>query len=191
MWFGVCVRVLYTEHEVIKKMILDHIAAIRAQTMYRNALIYLYIEANMSWITADYVAGLTRRDGNIVVASHDSSKYQRYGVVTGAAEKENYAATLIRLLMDNLLYLAERIIGAQVKEDVANLLNQFGLFRREVRAPVDVAHGKWIFSWTGKSPGKKDDLILALMICIYWMERQLQTDEHREWARQFGGVNED
>jgi hypothetical protein len=173
-----------TEHVEIMAMVVGHLKSLRAVKAYQGAHIYLFIEANMSWLSADFVAGYTRQhDDNLSVVSADASKHHRPGVWTGPTEKENYTAALISLLQDNRLYFAKNTTSERLAEHQLDLKRQLTVFRKEIKAPVDQVFGRFTVAFSGKAPGKKDDLVLALQICLYWMGRQRGNTDFLAYAK--------
>jgi hypothetical protein len=173
-----------TKHDEIVRVLTTHVRSLRQKKSYADAWIYVYIEANMSWLSADLVAGILQTFHKVKVVSMDASKHQRYGVWTGNNEKENYAATIQKLLRDHTLFFAKDLIGENLVRDLESLYRQLRVFRKETRAPADAAFGKWVTVWTGKSPNQKDDLCMALQIWGYWMNVKRSEQDFVEWAQQ-------
>lgn len=170
-------------------MLKAHITALRDTPQYADAFIYVYIEANMSWISVDMIADvLLGHDTKqrTVVVQQDPGKNERFGVWTGPAEKENYAAGLQRVLVDNLLFFAENMVGGHQARDKQNLMQQLSVYRKEVKAPTEPIHGKYKTSFGGKSQGQKDDLAMALQICLHWMCKTRTSSNFLSEARKHG-----
>lgn len=169
------------------KMLTDHIEAIQRHNKYQYAQIFVYIEANMSYLSADAVRDRLSVYPRVTCVREDANvKLDRVGVWTGKYEKENYAYNLQRLLQDNQLFFAIDLIGRHPAMDVAALFDQLAVFRREVKERPDLVFTKLHAEWTGKSHGRKDDLALALQICLYWLMRQRCKPEFRDIAKEYG-----
>lgn len=166
-------------------MTVDHVRRIRADPRYNNALFVVFIEANMSWISAD---GLWKKMLSfipITVERADSSGQGRPGVITTDESKEVYARLLTLQLQERRLFLAEDIISAHnaptgSPSDVAKLLktleDQLSNFRKVKSVPKESAFGKVKETITGKSHGRKDDLVMALGILLYWAQKKIMID---------------
>jgi hypothetical protein len=173
------------EHHDVKEMVLSHMAAL--DRLYPRATKWVFIEANMSYIGADQVAGWCLKFEKVVIESKDPSPRQRVGVWTGPAEKESYAWTLRDIVSDRSLFFASRLIGRNVDRDVGTLVEQLRAFRMERLEPSDPAFGKFKYAYTAKTPGgTKDDLVLALMIATHWGRRKRGQLETLAWADQCG-----
>lgn len=167
-------------------MLTAHIQNLRNVPQFAEAFIFVYIEANMSWLSADMVARILMQFDRVVVAQKDPSPQNRFGVWTGPSEKENYASGLQRVLVDDLLCFADVMIGANQEKDVKELMDQLAVYRKEIKAPTDLMHGSHKIAYGAKSHGRKDDLALALQICLYWMSLTRIDPEFLQLAAQHG-----
>ena len=68
------------------------------------------------------------------------------------------------------------LVGHDTTTEVKHLFAQLRNFRLERQDPANPAFGKYKYSFTGKTGGgQKDDLILALMIAMYWGQRKREN----------------
>lgn len=192
---SVCVCVLVfvfvSEWDVVTRMIKAHFKALRSNRLFKRSWIYVYIEANLSFIGADAIANVIQCPENqpVVIAKQDATDKGRYGVWTGEFEKENYAALLGQLLRDNTMFYSDQyVMGArdekiktlqeQAVEYKAMMIEQLRNYRLEAKHPPDAAFGKVKFSYTGKTTNKKDDCVLVLSIALYWANRMREHPEY-------------
>ena len=166
---ALCVFFVCTDYKVIDRMIINHFQELRKHPQYRDAYIYAYIEANMSYIDAGRISDLLHSQkglGEIEVVSFDKDK--RYGVWTTPERKHEMAVHAQQLLATRSVRLAQDIIGQNPEETLSMFFDQLNNYRKEIKNPADYIHGKFTFSYGGKSSGKKDDLAMAWQIALYW-----------------------
>ncbi len=178
------------KHNEIMFMLEQFILKARSYRTYRDAHIFLFIEANMSFISADMLATFLQnpRFGSVEAVSLDPKNKNRYGVWTGETEKERYADSMERALANGQLCYSSEMTGNAVTlpQNKMALEQQLGWFRREVLEPKNPAFGKNKVVFTGKSAGKKDDMVLALQIALYHLEKLKMTQRFIEMARMNG-----
>jgi hypothetical protein len=154
----------------IQAMIRGHIERLREYPEYAEAYIEVFVESNLSYLSANAVANMVMSYPRVNVARED--KLGRYGVHTGEAEKENYAKGLGIIMMDNMLHFAHHVASVDWKENRMGLIDQLRVFRREVIESKSPGFSNPKVCYTGKSHGRKDDLVLALQIALYWMAKK-------------------
>jgi hypothetical protein len=105
------------------------------------------------------------------VVSEDKSPAHRLGIWTSKDSKEAYAIEIQRAVLH--MSFAEQFISRNAGECQAELMKQLSVFRREVIAPVNDSGVALCYqvALTGKSSGRKDDLVMALGIAIFYMYR--------------------
>lgn len=185
MFHAVCA----SEHLDVERMILQHMTGLSQHPKYGKGYKLVFIEANMSYIGADQVAGWCRRVPfqPVIIESRDPSPRGRVGVWTGPYEKEAYAWTLRDVVESDSLYFAADMIGSNIERDKQTLISQLRQFRMERLDPLDTAFGKYKYAYTGKTGGgEKDDLALSLMIATYWGRRKREDQQFCLWAKQMG-----
>jgi hypothetical protein len=164
------------DSNVIVDMLEKHLTRLREDARYQNAVIYVYIEANMSWVTANDIKKVVEqpRFYPVIVRSYDTSPEQKPGVHTGQPEKEMYSRDLQRALGDGQLCYADRFISddPNVKQE---LRSQMEVYRREVEVGPN---GKLKSNFTGKSNGRKDDLCMVVQMLLYWSRLERESAEY-------------
>lgn len=169
-------------------MVRGHIRALKDHPVYGQAKLVVFIEANMSYISADWIADKIRLEtSNLIIESRDPSSRNRIGVWTANFEKEAYAWTLRSIVENDNLYFASQMIGEKLDKDIVELESQFRQFRMERREPADPGFDKFRYAYTGKTTGgTKDDLLLALMIATYWDKRKREETDFIEFCCENG-----
>jgi hypothetical protein len=149
-------------------MVTNHIHKLKSQKEYEHAYIYVFIESNLSHLSADMVGEmLLKQFTKVVVVSEDSSPDKRYGVLTTNPVKKNMADGLLRVMIDPLLCFATNVISEDLARNRKNLVDQLGVYRKEVELPK-TAFGRIKETYTGKSPGRQDDLAIVTQMATYW-----------------------
>lgn len=165
-------------------MIETHMTKLRNDSRYRHAVIFVYIEANMSFVTASQIRDIVMQPCfyPVIVQTYDQSKEQRTGVWTGPPEKELYANELKRALADGAISFADQFLteNPAVRSE---LRDQLEVFRREVKMSPQ---GKRTVEFTGKSPGRKDDLCIVLQMLLYWSRVMRESGEYMQMAEANG-----
>jgi len=155
--------------------------------MFQSSHIFIYIESNMSFITADWISHKCRaREFQPVhVESKDKSDLHRPGVWTGANEKHLYAEHLKVLLNNDSLDVYRHLCGAHAKKDFATLLEQMKVYRKEIK-PAETPFQAPKVTHGGKSEGKKDDLVMTLQMVHYWATLNRKSERYRLMAHNYG-----
>jgi hypothetical protein len=170
-------------------MIHEHVHRLRSHPIYGSCLIRVFIEANMSPTDADRVADMLRHPRyrpesmDIVCEVKDRVRgggFQQPGVFTTHSKKEAFAEELGRNI--DFMHFA-RLFVCQGQPEVIQreLYMQLASFRVEVVGTADPdrqLHAKIIV--TGKSSGKKDDLVMALCIALFHMFRSIHGTEQAD-----------
>lgn len=156
-------------------MIDNHYMSIRTHSAYKRCLVRVFIEANMSFIDAGRIANQLAHPqyGDMDIVSEDKSSSRRFGIWTSKDSKQGYATELTRAI--NFMCIATHTIGKSVAADIKELCAQFAMFRREVVVPPK-DNGKslhYTVTLTGKSAGRKDDLVMACGIALFYMFRSM------------------
>lgn len=177
-------------------LLLNHVRQLRRKAVYNKAHIIVYIEANMSYISANRVATLFRDNGveNMYFVSQDPTPkngHMREGVWTGDIEKEVFTTRIQTLLADNQLHFAETFISHRPEKEIKNLMiTQLEKFRLDITPPKDLIHGKARRGYSGKSPGEKDDVVMALEICAGQMMQTRYSSSYLR-AAEMGGWHDE
>jgi hypothetical protein len=176
----------------INRFLKHFIGSLRNHAQYSGALLCYFIESNMSYIDADRVRLLLTADEFQPAMSidKDPKKLGRAGVFTTETEKAIFADDLGNLLRRNDLRVAQDRIDKfdqEVKADpYAMLADQIRTYRKEMKIPNEPCWGKVHVTYTGKSPGVVDDLIMALQIAVTNIRRQREDPEFVKLARSQG-----
>lgn len=151
-------------------MLVRHCHDLRRHDAYRDAVILLIVEANMSYLDADRVANLFQQVASPVhVLSRDQNRARRPGIWTGAVEKELYVNSLVNVLRMKGLGRTASLLGSHPETDWHLLLTQLSMFRRETRSPTDPRFGRFVTTFSGKAgAGQRDDLAMALQMAVHW-----------------------
>ncbi len=161
-------------------MVRFHLRSIRRNPIYEGALIVVFIEAQADYVHANRlsVEFSAPEFQPIMFESKDPADKGRVGVRSGPAEKYLYVQQLTQVLQDQKLVWADPMLPFY-REDMrygdrkTQLIEQIKRYRRVVSTPDDAAFGKFKETYTGKSSGEKDDLCMALQICLHysWCKR--------------------
>jgi hypothetical protein len=180
---------LCSENEDIEEMVVSHLQTLEAMPQCKGAYKHIIIEANMSYISADLVATWCRRKQftNMIIDSKDSTDRGRVGVWTGAYEKEAYSYMLRDQIKEMNLFFSSYLFGKEIEKAKREFMSQLRTFRLERQDPSDPSFGKYKYSFTGKTKGgNKDDMVLAVMMAIYWGTRKRENPQFITWAKQYG-----
>jgi hypothetical protein len=171
---------LCVDNNAVTNMLETHLQNIRDDPRYNTAVIYVYIEANMSFLTANKVKEIVEhpRFYPVLVQSFDPTTDARAGVWTGPDEKYLYAEEMKRALADGALVYAARFISSDesIKPEI---VKQLEVYRREAKVS---ASGKRTIEYTGKSLGRKDDVCIVMQMLLHWSRLMRNSDEYQKAA---------
>lgn len=163
---------------------------------YPRAVILVFIEANSSFIDADRIhkqLAVADKFGidMIRVQRYDpKGKNNRFGIWTTQDTKDAYVDQIRRF------YGGMRFVesNAWITNDSDEMINiqkfyeQCKNFHREIEEPAKQGTQDFYKSfWTGKGQGKRDDLIMALGIALYYMDKKQTEPEFLKWRREAFG----
>lgn len=165
---------------VITSTLTAHVAKLRSLACFRSAVFYIYIESNMSWVGADRLACILQDDiyQPVHIECSDRSGKHKSGVWTDGPNKEQMVHLLNQSLAENSLVFARAITGSAPERDRIELIKQLEMYRKDVKEPLDLVRGTTRISYSGKSPGVKDDLAMTLQICLYWSQRKIRDTRY-------------
>lgn len=172
-------------------MILTHFRKLRRPTSrYRQCFIQVYIEANLSQISADDCAKLVHRDlrcGDprlIKFVSRDHTKEHRIGVWTDNPAKEAYAGALRHNIY--ALFVAEEYESQTLENTTEDCIQALYRQLRDFRVEfIEKPDGTCLRRHTGKGAGRKDDIAMAIMIFLYYaLKDACQNYEFQLFCRQ-------
>ena len=171
--------------QVIQNMIMDHYLALLESPVYARSLIRVYIEANMSHLSADHVATMLKSDPRLrgLDICRDYDRKGRVGITTTNESKRRIAMELRRAAPT--MQRAETFIstsaefGRPVTQHWSALLDQLGWFRETILAPNNPDQNTAVcnrVTYGGKSAGKKDDLVMAAGIATLYAVRDVNEN---------------
>jgi hypothetical protein len=93
------------------------------------------------------------------------------GIWTTKSTKEAYTTEIQRNVPH--MSFADQFISENAIDNQCELLKQLKAFRREIVAPATDSNTQLFYqiALTGKSAGRKDDLVMALGIALFYMFR--------------------
>jgi len=156
-------------------MIDRHYKSLHDHPRYGRCHVRVFVEANMSFIDSDRIANQLRdpKFGSVEVVKFDPNKKNRYGIWTNGDSKNVYCSEIQRAA-GTLLIADEFVAHPREREgNIEELWKQLKEFRLEVKTTGD----KISVERTGKGPGMKDDIFMALGIALCYAYRSLD-----EWA---------
>lgn len=155
----------------VKNLVLRHLLALRQHPLYKYAQLRVFVENNLSRTVADIVREtvLQRSSGigNAVVPSFDKRAGGGVGCPTFNEQKIAYTQLLHDVLSRGLLRFSAKRVGKEYDRHRETLFAQMASWSRIEKPPTNpLARGGVTFG--GKDSGKKDDVLLALMISLYY-----------------------
>ena len=167
-----------TKADVVKNLILGHYQALLDKERYRNCIIRVFIEANMSFIDADRIATDLQRIGgrriDVVRFDPECKENPRYGVWTNAASKEAQACELQRSVPLMSFVEPNLAVSRDWEGNITELLTQLKKYRKVIDQPKTAAQSGGSASslfykayCTGKGgAGTCDDMVSATGIAL-------------------------
>lgn len=167
-------------------MMRSHFTKLRDNPAYQKALIVVYIEANMSFITADEIATEFQKPifEPIIFERRDDKKKGRVGIWTGPSTKEQMHSQMKEALTSNSLFYARSFISSDEKKQKEQFEKEVGNFRLEKEASLVPWRIVKIF-YTGKSSGK-DDLCITVQMALYWSKLRRDDPAFIDYCRARG-----
>ena len=179
------------DHAARQRMLRAHHHGLRSQDRFRNAVMILMVEGNMNWFTPGEINELfvawdmyvLNARHNVFLYSYDQHKTPlgkkiHDGTFTDHAMKQN-SMNMVRVMMQSdLIHLDAKIVSLDAEANKAKLFQQLGAFHLETRDPTDHVTQQVRTYLTGKdkSGSQKDDLVMTLMMGVFWA-RQSQNNE--------------
>lgn len=163
-------------------MIQTHLRKLRATETYRTAVIFMYIEANMSYITANQMRTIAEKPEfyPMHVETFDPTTEERAGVWTGEDEKHLYALEMKSVLLNGALWYASDFITSDpINALKTEVREQMGHFRREFKM---MPNGKLKVTYTGKSNNRKDDVCIVIQMLLHWSKETRESQTYMDAA---------
>jgi len=182
----VCILSHPTDDNEVMEMLMSHFDRLEKIPEYQNAYVFVYIESNMSYISADrFQRGLKNRGhGSLTLefVDRDPQGKGRAGVRTEDNVKEAMVLDLKRDLSNGAIQLARSFVSADENNILNKLQRQLKQFRKVPRGTHDPANGKISFRFTGKMSGQPDDIAFCLMMTNYYGRITQLSEQYRHMA---------
>lgn len=176
----------HTGPDEVRAFVRAHLRALRAHEHYGRAKIFLLPEANAGNQAQHISQDLIASDGVTIVCQTEHA----YGVYTNPTYPQAYVYRLQRRLYQDALHFAASMVSAnpfqrnmtgaeRAKRAHATLVEQLKAFQRTPLVPTSLL-AKTRYAYSGRanpdgrrSTSKKDDVVLALLIGVFW------SDQHK------------
>lgn len=162
----------------------------RITMMYRKAIHFENIESNMSYLTANRFAEISRliSQHNVRIESRDPKGKGRDGVWTGEHEKMMYSSSILNALSSMSLCYADdsSFISRDPVKTREKFEKQLATFRRITSANPNPAFKKTKVTFSGEG---KDDLVIVCGMCLYFSYLKRNSEEYHEMAQSAGFVS--
>lgn len=175
-------------------MLKNQLTQIRAHPMYKNAMIKVILESNMTYIHSDQVAIFMNSCDCAplcVVDYFDPMGEKRYGVFTSKEVKIVASQKFSEALVDSRVRFASDFIkpfDSEIEAVQGQLCEQLGSFRDEIEPAKDPIFGKSKRTLTGKSAGRPDDLAQGVQLLAYWITEIIKSSHFRRMQQLHGWV---
>lgn len=151
--------------------ILSHILRLRSLVYFKDAYILLMIESNHSLITTfDVWQKLSAIPRLVFLKGHQLNLAP--GVRTTDVVKETGVWMTTELMKQNYIQISETFFTNSLPPDgniLSPLVSQLKALER--KRVADRANGSKKMIITGKTNGKNDDLVISLILLVYWAFR--------------------
>lgn len=151
-----------------------HIRKIREHDAYKDALIVVVVENNMTKLEPRRIASHLREHfGNLKNIEFLHSDATKTGVRTQDIQKEDFARTLQNVLANGHLRFVDDYgaISEDWKREKAKLMGQLRVFRKVHRRAQLDGFNLDKFGYTGKASGQPDDAALTLQLITSWHQK--------------------
>jgi hypothetical protein len=149
---------------------------LRKQKRYKDSLVYVYVEVGASWFEPQrlYKRFLDKQHhyGRIEFEMYKEKDGRATpGFIMTPEMKERLVDVTLSRIKNEQLRLCRHLAGADsvLAQNRAELLVQLKEYRCELKPALDSSFGHEKRTFTGKSPGQKDDLCMALQMALYYM----------------------
>jgi hypothetical protein len=174
----------------IKSLFMALFKRLRHSRTYQDALVIVYVEANMSHFIPVDMERLFLSEGEIfgrVEFQRMKMKNNmiRPGVLTTHDDKEQFVNYVrLQLGAGNILF-AEELLGleSRLAEHRRLLIDQLNNYRKDIKESLDPGFAEEKITYTGKSGGKRDDLCIALQLSLYHMQTKRHDEDFQERCR--------
>jgi hypothetical protein len=118
--------------------------------------------------------------------SKDPKGSKDRGLFTSNEQLEGGARLLRDVLEAGQLRIASKFVSKNQDQFLAKLKKQLQNFREEIKEPADPIHGEPKRKLTGKSGGKQDDIVVTLMLMLFWFNVIKRTEAFRNYCKSRG-----
>jgi len=158
-------------HDQIKQLLLSHVHALQSQ--YSDAWFIFVGESNLGQ-EADHMKHMLRHESNVYSVCEGGLA----GVRTTQKRKELYAMEVCKFISQNaMLHTGDALVSAnplkdetdsELRKQALNELEKQLLGYRKIVMHSQTGRSDPRISYTGKSQGAQDDLVVTLTIAAYW-----------------------
>lgn len=180
----------------VEQMVYHHLAGIRSIPLLRPSVIRVYVEINHSLYEGSRILRQCSkyRFSPIEMQTTKTGSGSKLGVFTSHATKQAYVDIVTDLLRDESLHFTDSPVPPHTQElsftTMSKLLvEQLKAFRKIKKTPRDKTADVNTVYFSGKGQGRKDDLLLALMIALYFSGLDRNDPAFRESCRARNIVN--
>lgn len=194
------------EYADVDKMYVDHALQMRRQPLYSKSVISVDIEANTgAWQNANRIADLFRPSPRNVDAmfkhkrltngasleplffvQKDPKGGNDRGVWTGPEQLDGGTQLLRDALESGKFCIADNFVSRDSRGFLDKFKKQLQHFREEITEPADPIHGKVKRKFTGKSGGKQDDVVVTIMLVMFWFRFMQSRPTYQEYCKARG-----
>ena len=189
-------------------MLVTYFAQKRRTNIYANALFVVAIEANYGgFVASTRVANLIQPGpgdhqgraylksllpdgmsdlGRMWIISKGPKHESDPGVWTNAECKVAGARNLEKSLICNNLRLAADFISTDKQAFCQKIFSQLSFFRKEQKALKDPVWQEPKYKYHGKAAGRNDDVVICLILGIYWPDNIKFDASFREYCSNLG-----
>ncbi len=178
--------------DAVNRMLFGHFKALRSQTRFSSSVVVLLVEGNGDWFKPNHLSDqfnswdkcLRNAPRSNVVGfargMHKTPAGQRIieGTLTDHSMKQNSMIMVRTMLQMRLIHFDHHVVGENPSQSRGLLIQQLHNFHIELRTPKDQVTQRSKAYLTGKTSdgSSKDDLVLTLMMGVYWA-RQCHANE--------------
>ncbi len=190
-------------------MLIGHVLKLRDVPAYQDAIIFMGIESNYGGaLSANRIAAIFqpnlldaaqcayhreltggRKLGPIYIYNKDMDGGGDAGLWTGEAQKQGGAEQLLISLRRGNLRFARHFVTQDKKGPEAMQLkikDQMKKFRKQPKPMTDPNFQTPKFTYTGKTNGGKDDLIICMQLNMYWTAVLQTSGQYRRICTNLG-----
>lgn len=112
--------------------------------------------------------------GKVIVTNFD--RQGKGGVPTGKDQKPAYTYAIRELLTYKRLRICTKTVGKNFEQNVEKLYSQLGAWHKVISEPANPGFQDARISYTGKKDGENDDILIGLMLSVYYGDLQFRNE---------------